>query len=63
MFLLSESKRKLLAGVMDCVENKVRSSGRQGFFIDHCLTDLELVVDVRANGRKTFIVTKAYGYE
>lgn len=63
MFLLSESKRKLLTGVMDCVENKIRSSGRQGFYLDHCLSDMELVMDVRANGRKTFIVTKAYGYE
>ncbi len=63
MFLLSASKERLLKGAMDCTESRIRSSGRPGFFIDHCLCDAEICMDVRANGRKTFIVTKAYGYE
>ena len=63
MFLLSESKDRLLSGAMDCAESRVRSSGRPGFYLDHCMCDMEISVDVRANGRKTFIVTKAYGYE
>lgn len=63
LFLFSESKDRLLSGVMDCAENRVRSSGRPGFFLDRCMVDMQISADVRANGRKTFIVTKAYGYE
>ena len=63
MFLFSVNKAELLTGMMDCAESRIRSSGRPGFFLDHCLADMEISADVRANGRKTFIVTKAYGYE
>ena len=63
LFMLGRTKEELLEGTMDAVEGAVRASGRSGFFIDHCLVDAEISADVRANGRKTFHVTKAYGYD
>ena len=48
---------------MDMVELSVRkTTGREGFCLDHCIEAAEISVDVKANGRRTYTVTKQYGY-
>ena len=63
IFLFSCSKAKKINGGMDMVENSVRKAKNWDWFrLDHCITALEASVDVRANKRKTFTVTRAYHY-
>ena len=63
IFLLGRFKKEKVVRTMDMVENTVRESGRPGFYLDHCLSSAEFAADVRVNGRKTFTVTKSYGYD
>ena len=63
LFMLREPKDTVLIRTMDCVECSMRQSGREGFYLDHCMADCEISADIRANGRKTFTVTKAFGYD
>ena len=63
LFMAGLNKGEKLSGVLDAVEGAVRSLGRASFYIDHCLVDAEILALVRANGRKTFSVTKTYGYD
>ncbi len=63
ILLLSQSKKEKLERGMDMVELSVRkTTGRQGFRLDHCIEAAEISVDVKANGRRTYTVTKQYGY-
>ena len=63
ILLLSQSKEDKLERGMDMVELSVRkTTGRQGFRLDHCIEAAEISVDVKANGRRTYTVTKQYGY-
>ncbi len=63
VFMLDLPKDVILIRTMDCVESLLRHSGREGFYLDHCMTECEISADIRANGRKTFTVTKAFGYD
>jgi hypothetical protein len=48
---------------MDMVEQKIRQeTGRTTFQLDSCIEAVEAVVDVRANSKKTFTVTRQYCY-
>lgn len=63
IMLLKESKNKKLQRGMDMVECSVRAlAGRESFRLDSCIAGLEASVDVKANKRKTFTVTRAYQY-
>ena len=63
ILLLSQSKEDKLERGMDMVELSVRkTTGREGFRLDHCIEAAEISVDVKANGRRTYTVTKQYGY-
>lgn len=48
---------------MDMVEWSVRSRGKAGFCLDCCLTAAEISIQVRADGKKDFTLTRAYGYD
>ena len=63
LFMSGLTKEDKISGTLDAVEGSVRGSGRGSFYIDHCLVDAEILAQVRANGRKTFNVTKTYGYD
>ena len=63
ILLLTQSKEEKLERGMDMVELSVRkSAGREGFRLDHCMEAAEISVDVKANGRNTYTVTKQYSY-
>jgi hypothetical protein len=63
VLLLSVSKEKKLKRGMDMVEQKIRQeTGRTTFQLDSCIEAVEAVVDVRANSKKTFTVTRQYCY-
>ncbi|MBQ7372786.1 MAG: hypothetical protein IJW67_13075 [Blautia sp.] len=64
IMLLKESKTKKLQRGMDMVECSVRShAGRAAFRLDSCITGLEASIDVKANRRKIYTVTRAYDYK
>lgn len=64
VMLLSEGKDSKVKRGMDMVEQAVRNlQGRDSFQLDSCIVALEASVDVRANKRKTFTVTKQYCYD
>lgn len=64
IMLLGVEKETKVKRAMDMVELSVRTvSGREGFCLDHCIAALEMSVDVRANRRKVFNVTRKYAYE
>ena len=44
------------------IELCVREKGRKNFRMDSCIVAAEISVDVKANKRKVFNVTRAYGY-
>lgn len=44
------------------IELCVREKGRKTFRMDSCIVAAEVSVDVKANKRKVFNVTRAYGY-
>ncbi len=61
--LLMESKAGLVTRGMDMIEVCIRSQpGRESFRLDSCIEALEASVDVKANRKKTFTVTKQYSY-
>ena len=63
VFLLAQSKRVKIMRGMDMVEMKMHEKeGWENFRLDLCLTALEASVDVKANEKKTFTVTRAYHY-
>ena len=63
ILLLAEPKNRKLERGMDMVEACIRSStGNTGFRLDHCIEAIEASVDVQANRKKTFTVTKQYSY-
>ena len=63
VLLLAESKENKVIRGMDMVEQTIRSQGRQNFCLDQCMTAAEVSVDVKANRRKIFTVTRAYCYD
>lgn len=63
ILLLSSGKEKKLMRGMDMVEVAVREKGRKNFRLDACIVAMEVSVDVKANRRKVFNVTRAYGYD
>ena len=64
VLLLSKSRNVKLKRGMDMVELGIRSMPqRDQFLLDSCITAIEASVDVQANRRKVFTVTKQYGYE
>lgn len=64
VLLLAKSKEKKVQGGMDMIEQSIRNrEGRGEFRLDSCVVALEAVMDVKANRRKTFTVTKQYCYD
>lgn len=64
VMLLTQGKAKKLQRGMDMVELTVRGKdGRGNFCLDSCIAAIEVSVDVKANKRKTFTVTKQYCYD
>lgn len=64
ILLLTLGKENKVKRGMDMVELSIRSmEGREGFRLDHCIVALEASVDVEANKRKTFTVTRQYCYD
>ena len=63
VMLTAKSKKVKLERGMDMVEASIRAmSQRDGFCLDSCITAIEASIDVRANKRKIFTVTKQYCY-
>lgn len=64
VMLISRSRNLKLERGMDMVELTIRSiPQRENFRLDSCITAIEASVDVRANKRKVFTVTKQYCYD
>lgn len=63
ILLLSAGKEKKLMRGMDMIEMSIREKGRRNFCLDSCIVAIEVSVDVKANKRKIFNVTRAYGYD
>ena len=63
IFLLTTSKAQKVKGGMDMIESSSREmEDWNEFCLDHCITALEASVDVKANNRKVFTVTREYHY-
>lgn len=63
VMMLTQNKANLLKRGMDMIEASVRSkSGRENFRLDSCIEAVEVSMDVKANRRKVFTVTKQYCY-
>ena len=63
IFLLTSSKGQKIMGGMDMIESSFRETEDwKEFQLDHCITALEASVDVKANKRKIFTVTREYHY-
>ena len=63
IFLLTTSKAQKVKGGMDMIESSFREmEDWTEFCLDHCITALEASVDVKANKRKVFTVTREYHY-
>lgn len=64
VLLLSSKRGQKIWRSMDMIEDTIRKSdGRPAFCLDSCITAIEASVDVEANRRKTFHVTRQYCYE
>lgn len=64
ILLMMQNRQQKLSRGMDMVELSVRSEeGKENFCLDSCITELEAVIDVKANEKKTFTVVRAYAYE
>ena len=63
ILLLTESKGTKVTKGMDLIEQTIRDGGRKNFRMDSCITAAEVSVDIKANRKKVFTVTRAYGYE
>lgn len=63
VLLLGQSKQRKIWRGMDMVEVSLReATGRTTFQMDSCITALEASVDVKANRRKMYTVTRQYCY-
>lgn len=62
VLLLGVSREEKIERAMDMIELCVREKGRKNFRMDSCIVAAEISVDVKANKRKVFNVTRAYGY-
>lgn len=63
VFLLTAKKDHKVWRGMDMLELSMRSTdGWEGFRMDTCLTGLEASMDVKANRRKRFTITRQYCY-
>lgn len=62
VLLLGVSREEKITRAMDMIELCVREKGRKNFRMDSCIVAAEISVDVKANKRKVFNVTRAYGY-
>lgn len=62
VLLLGTSKQEKLMRGMDMIEMSVQEKGRKDFRLDSCIVAIEVSVDVKANKRKVFNVTRAYSY-
>lgn len=62
VLLLGVSREEKIERAMDMIEMCVREKGRKNFRMDSCIVAAEISVDVKANKRKVFNVTRAYGY-
>ena len=63
IFLLTTSKAQKVKGGMDMIESSFREmEDWNEFCLDQCITALEASVDVKANKRKVFTVTREYHY-
>lgn len=62
VFLLGVSREEKITRAMDMIELCVREKGRKNFRMDSCIVAAEVSVDVKANKRKVFNVTRSYGY-
>ena len=62
IMLRGRSRHELIWRGMDRIEQSLRSEGKPDLHLDCCLAAAEIAVDVRAEGKKTFHLTKAYGY-
>lgn len=64
VFLMAVSKKNKVMRAMDMVELTMRTAGgRPSFRLDSCITAIEASVDVEANRKKIFNVTRQYCYE
>lgn len=62
VLLLGVSREEKISRAMDMIELCVREKGRKNFRMDSCIVAAEISADVKANKRKIFNVTRAYGY-
>lgn len=63
VMLIAKGKKIKLERGMDMIEMSIRSlTQRENFCLDSCITALEASVDVQANKRKVFTVTRQYCY-
>lgn len=62
VLLLGVSREEKITRAMDMIELCVREKGRKNFRMDSCIVATEVSVDVKANKRKVFNVTRSYGY-
>lgn len=62
VLLFGVSREEKITRAMDMIELCVREKGRKNFRMDSCIVAAEVSVDVKANKRKVFNVTRAYGY-
>lgn len=64
VMLLTLGRENKIRRGMDMTEMSIRTAGkREAFRLDCCIVALEASVDVKANKRKTFTVTRQYCYE
>ena len=63
ILLLSKSKTEKLTRGMDMIEAEIRSTkGKENFRLDCCIEAIEASMDVHANRKQTFSVTRQYSY-
>lgn len=64
ILLLTRSKRDKVMRTMDMVESVIRKEGGKTLFrMDSCVVAVEAFMDVKANKRKVFNVTRQYCYK
>lgn len=64
IFLMTVNKKAKVMRTMDMIELSIRTTGgRPEFKMDSCITAIEASVDVKANRKKVYNVTRQYCYE
>lgn len=64
VLLLTKSRSEKIMRTMDMVEKKAQKlKNKESFRLDSCVAAMEVSVDVRANQKKTFHVTRQYLYD